>query len=499
MSTWLEQGVYRLLRVGKTIDGEEVHWSSEDKEFKAVYEAITLEMASKVAPQTTNVLSVVRPRAIVAIFDCGITTKPNAFFNARIAREKFVAEYVAKPAEKQTEARQRLEAIKSQQRPPTEVDEDRRVVNEQEQKIAALEKAKKDNQARRSALVTEKRSASSERQGIIATEITAIDRTQKEITEATKAANAEQAYTAAKGRLDLEKRELENAEATYDQSKAGNHGTFCAARAAWGAEDIHLVDVRLGFGHSAGNNNPKDWQDALAWALDDGELVRCHIASCSVLFRGDGMYLGTNGDKKLGDFVEGETPTEIISDRPNVLFLGTAGNSPKLVENAKRGSEFAPAADHVLLVAGCTADGKLNAISSFGDVDVYAPNSYSPQYAPDSDQKGGGTANDKLDEITVEGLKLQPVDDFSTQEPDTLMDYGVSFGLPMVANVAAKCLLINPYLTPAEIKQVIVTTARETDRQTRTPKVGAAQTVVVKMMDPVAAYNEAARLRRART
>ena len=84
------------------------------------------------------------------------------------------------------------------------------------------------------------------------------------------------------------------------------------------------------------------------------------------------------------------------------------------------------------------------------------------------------------------GVNLEAVDQWQKSDPlpqASRMDLGVSFGLPMVANVAAKLKLLNPNLKAVDLARIIKTTAVVTQQTTDSK-----DPVIVRMMNPSKAY-----------
>jgi hypothetical protein len=281
----------------------------------------------------------------------------------------------------------------------------------------------------------------------------------------------------------------------------GQHGAHVASIASSGTTLIKIIDAQVGSTQEGGSVSVAVWTTALRWSIEQ----RARIINVSIVCPWS--------NPSISGIVNGST---------GVLFLATSGNantnfpSTYLADNGLDQG-------NVMLVGGCARDGKREHNRGFGEgIDVYVPSVNVPgliakRYAQDVYYKrdlAERTRQDRRldpDRETVRSIKeklaLEPDNarlksqlareekrltsgiDKLPQVPASAAEYplneqaqmiadsGVSFAIPMVANVAAKMMLIMPNMTP---KQVIAA-MRETAMSCEAGRV----------LDPLACYNKA--------
>ena len=276
-----------------------------------------------------------------------------------------------------------------------------------------------------------------------------------------------------------------------EKGNQGAHGTFVAGRAGWGTGKIKIFDAKIGHSHQFATMNMQVVQDAMSYAV---KTWKVDIICCSVNLRYD-YEIQVNGQKTTLD--------KYIATQKNTLFVLTSANSfgqvysykenlPSTSERQKRGLAFPPEANHILCVGGCTREGKLHVESRWGAIDVWAPSGLYPQFYPDEKLHGGG--GDKPPGLRRYGIELEAVDGREDRSPvkQSRPDRGVSFAVPMVANVAAKLKLLNPDLSAKELVETVKHTSRVTQRTTSQDNLKGEmirQKQTVQMLDPVAVYS----------
>lgn len=178
-----------------------------------------------------------------------------------------------------------------------------------------------------------------------------------------------------------------------------DHGTHVAGIASRGTDDLALLPARFKVEREA-------LADGARYLTDRGaRVVNMSFGSKSTAYR------------DLGD---------VIAATPDVLFVAAAGNDGADIDV----EDYFPAGfphDNLLVVAAVDGTGALTDWSNFGagNVDVAAP-------------------GDKIFDTVVGGGYGEKS--------------GTSMATPYVANVAAKMLLLDPSLTPIEIKSILMRT-----------------------------------------
>jgi len=284
----------------------------------------------------------------------------------------------------------------------------------------------------------------------------------------------------------------------------GTHGSHVASIAGFGTTRIKLIDAQICSSQETGQNNATVWASALNWAASQ----RPAVINCSV------------NVPWHEDAVQA-----VVSRNTGVLFVATAGNTDTEYGAAYRsagGSSFS--SGNTILVSGCGADGGRIPNRGFGSgVDIYAPSVNIPglaatelqrqkfnfdqarkreerqldqQSAAEKNRQALETARQELAGATgmaaqfiqrkirnLEAARGLPDYVPPPFAPTALSDSGSSFALPMVANVAAKMVLINPGLTPAQVIDLLTRNAEA--NATLSVRAGSG------IMDPVRAYQAA--------
>ncbi len=289
-------------------------------------------------------------------------------------------------------------------------------------------------------------------------------------------------------------------------STEGQHGSHVASIACSGTTMIKILDVQVASTQEGGKVTLNVWATAFKWAVEQ----RARIVNVSIVCPW--------GDPSVKGIVETNT---------GVLFLATSGNA-----NNEYGAQYRTANGfdngNVILVGGCARNGNRQDQRGYGDgIDIFVPSMKIPglvskkfaqerdfgravKYRNDEDgklnldRKNIGDIREKLSldpgnkrlqaelkreegrlkrgeaqlPVLPANASLYPVSD----QDQVVVDDGVSFGIPMVANVAAKMMLIMPNLTPKETITIIKQTGEAC-------AVGA-------VLDPVRCYQAALEKRR---
>lgn len=270
------------------------------------------------------------------------------------------------------------------------------------------------------------------------------------------------------------------------------HGTAVTGQAAFGTKGIQFVDVRMARGQLGGSS--AEIGAGIQWAIDNGVF----IVTTSVGFKWN------------------ENPvSQPVAAENHALFLSTAGNNRADIPANERSRYAAPAG---VLIARCNLNRESHARTPHpntgkGDgVDIIVPGDFTNLYVPrqfksdlnilaqqryhvrrqeweqiERDQAAWDARKTAwLDKFTSQKIKdrmkraklateyeesvptagprpmlpqqpdqpnLRSVDD------DLLRDDGISFGVPIVANICAKLKLLHPALTPAQIKAILIDTS----------------------------------------
>ena len=222
------------------------------------------------------------------------------------------------------------------------------------------------------------------------------------------------------------------------------HGTHVAGIAAKGNPGARLLACRMTFDHHSIPEKP-----TLEQATKDGDAMVKSVA----YFKANGVRvvnMSWGGDlKSIETALElnnaGKTPEErralarkiydigykklfdAIKAAPNILFVIAAGNS----DNNVKFDEVMPSSFKLpnIVVAGAVDQaGEQTSFTSFGNVDVYSNGFEVDSYVPGGDR-----------------MKLS----------------GTSMSAPNVTNLAAKLWAVNPKLTVAQVKELVVKNAEE--------------------------------------
>lgn len=247
-----------------------------------------------------------------------------------------------------------------------------------------------------------------------------------------------------------------NAEEKYDDVAIEDpHGSLVAGQAVFGTEKIELLDARI----QKQSPSPADdsYQqrvvEAIDWAVENGAKII--TASVQVPWEKDIIK-------------------QAIEKYPDVYFIETAGNNQgTFKERTVRHNK--------LLVGGTTTKGERHRQRGVGAkaVDVMVPS------ATEIDDARGGELN------LLIPFRFNTSDNDRPDNRKTTLAVGVSFGLPVVANMIAKMLLIHPNITPEELYNIVVHKAVQ--------KITALEGLSRSngMIDPKKAYLEAANLLKA--
>jgi hypothetical protein len=265
----------------------------------------------------------------------------------------------------------------------------------------------------------------------------------------------------------------------------GQHGSHVASIAASGTAMIKIIDVQVGSTQEGGKVEPAVWRTAFKWAIEQ----RARIVNVSVICPWSMPEIKS-----------------IVSNNTGVLFLATSGNASVEFDTAYR-TECGFDQGNVILVSGCKRDGGRHNQRGFGaGIDLFVPSlampglvsktfaqqHYFAKASADRDREDRKLDPDRVRIASIQEklgaapedqrLKTQlareqkrlemgvqrlpwlpasaaeyPVNDLAQR----IEDDGVSFGIPMVANVAAKMMLIMPTLTPREIIAIMKATAEQ--------------------------------------
>ena len=273
--------------------------------------------------------------------------------------------------------------------------------------------------------------------------------------------------------------------AEYQKDIQDLHGTRVAGNAAFGSEKIKLLDVRVQVGQMNGYDNSEEIAAGIKWAIGKGARV---ITSSVAL----------DWSKK--------SIQQVVGAHPEILFLTSGGNNNAKLEKRSIDGEESAERGNAMLIGGVTMEGKKHPNRGYGQaVDVSVPSGASEdtdralsthvpkavmaaEFLPELEKiLSKARAGHAQDLATVEKAKtaLKPnqqsieraqkraetsekeVVDLNAQiatwktyesssESGVMGESGVSFGLPIVANIAAKMLIINPALTASDIKRLLM-------------------------------------------
>lgn len=321
----------------------------------------------------------------------------------------------------------------------------------------------------------------------------------------------------------------------YMDSIKDFHGTKVAGQAAYGTPRIKLIDVRVQTGQIGkaapskqsddqqnNNNDPYQW---IAAKIESVIAQGARIVTSSVDLAWE--------NPKIQD---------VIDRHPSVLFLTTGGNNDVTLNNRRIDAGGEPRTDktrpNAMLVGGVTLDYQKHPNRGTGSaVDILVPSggandgeralSVHVPSAVDAEQwleynmintSDGGTSKDrKISEFeekikSAESNLQKNRSKWSISKIKIEQDYiarlardkseiethwsllsstsgtigtesGVSFGIPVIANVAAKIALINPSLSASDIRTILMETADRPDNLDGLSRSG--------VVNPAAAYEKA--------
>ena len=306
---------------------------------------------------------------------------------------------------------------------------------------------------------------------------------------------------------------------TYIDDISDFHGTKVAGQAAYGANKIGLIDLRVQTGQVSGVDNSAQIAEGLREAIDQGAMV----VTCSI-------------------DIDWSKPVfqDLIREHPEVLFITTAGNNDTRVESRNIDGTRDTPWPNALLVGGVTLDGKKHPNRGFGpavDITVPSGSANDSERALQVNQPLAVTAKMEIVEVRNQldrarsGLdrdvqSLERAREAKNPNPSTIkrnekyvtdsqnrvdelaereselrqqldstgseigFEAGVSFGLPVIANIAAKMRLINPEITAAQIVDILKKQAVSTGTEDLS-EVSSSGGIV----DPLKAYEAAHRLK----
>lgn len=309
----------------------------------------------------------------------------------------------------------------------------------------------------------------------------------------------------------------------YLNQISDDHGSKVASQAAYGAKEIGLLDVRV-VNLGGGGNLSADEKIAAAIETAIEQGARVINASVDVHW-------------------EREVYQALISRHPEVLFLTTGGNSRKEFDRRPVDADAQTPKTNAMLVGGVTmAGGKSNVRGVGLAVDILVPSGTNNEetdfqvaipvamYAQKTTLQGQrkieiaqARLRDLRDKLEGKGkyqdaaplnsgekininqsvrrletdirLTQEEIDNVRqhrlNESPETYItaESGVSFGIPIMANIAAKMRLIHPQITPTQIRDIMLNVA--------VSKTGelADQSISGGVIEPVTAYAAAALLK----
>lgn len=257
------------------------------------------------------------------------------------------------------------------------------------------------------------------------------------------------------------------------------HGTNVAGQAAWGTPLIKLIDVAMKQSNEAMRTTEEYWVHVMSWAIKEGAKV---ITSSLI--------------------VPFEKPLlqKLLTDNPNVVFVTTTGNARSDFDALPAKNKITPQSN-LLLVGGCLKDGGFHTSRGFGSttVDLFAPSDDLPIYNPN----GGCAVLEKAKKLQDEDIAKAKAEaatkggkwkDFTKGwakkddvfvipcTADVSSDDGVSFAVPVVANVVAKVRILCPKMLASDVAALM------RDSSTLDVKGKLAGKARAKMLNPGQAY-----------
>ncbi len=209
------------------------------------------------------------------------------------------------------------------------------------------------------------------------------------------------------------------------------HGTCVAGQAAFGTDLIKLVDIQVQQGCMGTNNRVNEVAEIISSNID-----RIDILSCSIILQWNDIRL-----------------SQILTRHPDKIFLLTAGNG----DVPERKYDNIRELDNCIIIGGVSNEGKKFCRSDRGYgnwVHILVPS----------------------------GPEINVYTPFGVTKEN-----GVSFGVPLVANVIAKMKLINRNLTPERIKNILISSNCDGIALENASQSGG-------VLDPVKAYQSAANI-----
>jgi hypothetical protein len=254
------------------------------------------------------------------------------------------------------------------------------------------------------------------------------------------------------------------------QPETPSHGSKCASIAIWGSPYIKLLAFKTarqaGQGSLGFTDSTKEVKLIKENVLSKlREETKCRVVSYS---------LGAGGQKGAQDWAG---VADMVKAAANTLFVFGAGNQPNDLD---KNGIWEPASScsglpNVIVVGGidCKVGNDRKPSNTTKDVNGgtmtfgFGSGGKTSKvniaaFGNFLDEIGDGKGVRCLDPSGIRG-KFKPMmgnkwsEHFSFVTPD--YDTGVSFAVPQVANVTAKMFLLDPTLTAAEVKEIILRTA----------------------------------------
>lgn len=268
----------------------------------------------------------------------------------------------------------------------------------------------------------------------------------------------------------------------------GKHGSCVASIAGFGSTRLKLIDVMVERSQEGGGAfNAEHFVSGIEWALSKGARI-------------------VNSSKQA-DWSHPKVGA-LVAKHPNVLFIDTAGNNKReFTAQYKEDAKLAYGGGNTILVGGAHNDGTPSNERGYGPaVDVMLPSFGVPCLAPrpvrmayyqsfflakynqqeeelrrkfDEETRTLGQKIQELEQqiknptedtnVTMLQLKLNQLKKprvyrpgrapIEPEQSDVTSDDGTSFACPMVANIAAKILIINPLLSIPKVIAILVRTS----------------------------------------
>lgn len=214
-----------------------------------------------------------------------------------------------------------------------------------------------------------------------------------------------------------------------------SHGTSVACNAAWGTPKIKIIDVKV---QTSTTQNAEALVTEQAQVIQEAIDAGAKVVTTSVSIKWNAAKL-----------------QEVIDNNPNVIFFITSGNDKKTFTNRPSENDiegFLPKrANNVFVAAGVTNTMRKHKNRGSGAaIDITAPSGKA-----DDDKKRGMPVCKPWESVKhtqehPERVNAEAKARFSGDEA------GISFGLPILANTAAKAMLIDKDLSAAELRAIFL-------------------------------------------